>query len=54
MTGTVSQVPPKAGDDLVTSINAQLQQDTENALAGAVQRTAGRRQPGATSAARPW
>jgi penicillin-binding protein 2 len=51
VTGTISQVPPKAGDDLVTSINTRLQQDTENALAGAIQRTAAAGNTGATSGA---
>jgi penicillin-binding protein 2 len=36
VTGTISSVAPKAGDDLVTSINAALQADTEQAVAGAV------------------
>jgi penicillin-binding protein 2 len=51
VTGTISQVQPKAGDDLVTSINAQLQQDTENALAGAIHRTEAAGNTGATSGA---
>ncbi|HVB42653.1 MAG TPA: penicillin-binding protein 2 [Streptosporangiaceae bacterium] len=38
VTGTVSQVKPVAGDYLVTSINAAVQQDTETALAGAIKR----------------
>jgi penicillin-binding protein 2 len=37
VTGTISNIAPKAGDYLVTSINAALQDDTEKALAGAVQ-----------------
>ena len=36
VTGTVSQTPPTTGDDLVTSINAQIQADAQNALAGAI------------------
>ena len=43
VTGTISQTPAKAGDDLVTSINAQLQQDTQNALAARHPQGAGRR-----------
>jgi penicillin-binding protein 2 len=37
--GTVSEIPPKPGDDLVTSINAAVQHDAETALASAIQRT---------------
>ncbi len=36
VTGTVSQTPAKAGDDLVTSINAPLQADVQTILAGAI------------------
>jgi penicillin-binding protein 2 len=36
VTTTISSVRPQAGDYLVTSINAALQQDTEQALANAV------------------
>lgn len=39
VTATVSAVKPQPGDYLVTSINAALQQDTEQALAAAVQRS---------------
>ena len=39
VTGTVSQTPPATGDDLVTSINAQIQADAQNALAGAIKRS---------------
>ncbi|MGH3284560.1 MAG: penicillin-binding protein 2 [Streptosporangiaceae bacterium] len=39
VTGTVSQTPPAAGDDLVTSINAQIQADVQNALKGAIDRS---------------
>ena len=39
VTGMVSQIRPRAGDYLVTSINAAVQRDTETALAGAVQRS---------------
>ena len=51
VTGTIKQTLAKAGDDLVTSINAQVQQDTENALAAAIQRTEGQGNGGATSGA---
>jgi len=36
VTGTIARVKPQAGDYLVTSINATVQQDAENALANAV------------------
>ncbi len=39
VTGTVKQTNAMAGDDLVTSINAQVQQDAENALANAIHKT---------------
>jgi len=39
VTGTDSQVKPRAGDYLVTSINAAVQRDTEAALAAAIQRS---------------
>jgi penicillin-binding protein 2 len=39
VTGTVRQTSARAGDDLVTSINAQVQQDTQNALANAIHKT---------------
>jgi penicillin-binding protein 2 len=39
VTGTIKKVKPQTGDYLVTSINAALQEDTENALATAVQRS---------------
>jgi penicillin-binding protein 2 len=39
VTGTLSQTAAKPGYDLVTSINAAVQHDTETALAGAIQRT---------------
>jgi len=51
VTGTVSEVQPKAGDVLVTSINAALQRDTENALAGAIHRTEAAGNSAATSGA---
>jgi penicillin-binding protein 2 len=38
VTGTVSTTAPVAGDNLVTSINAQVQADTERALSGAIRR----------------
>ena len=39
VTGTVSQTSPVTGDDLVTSINAQIQADAQNALNGAISRS---------------
>ncbi|MBV9093168.1 MAG: penicillin-binding protein 2 [Streptosporangiaceae bacterium] len=36
VTGTVRQTPPVNGDDLVTSLNAQVQADAQNALDAAV------------------
>ena len=44
VTGTVSQTPPTSGDDLVTSINAQIQAEAQNALNGAVDQVAVRGQ----------
>jgi penicillin-binding protein 2 len=51
VTGTIKQTPAKAGDDLVTSINVQVQQEAENALATAIQRTEAQGNSGATSGA---
>jgi penicillin-binding protein 2 len=39
VTGTVRQSPPANGDDLVTSLNAQIQADAQNALNGAIARS---------------
>ena len=39
VTGTVSQSSPANGDDLVTSLNSQIQADTQNALNGAIARS---------------
>ena len=39
VTGTVGEKAPVNGDDLVTSINAQLQADVQNALAAAIARS---------------
>ncbi len=39
VTGTVSQTAPATGDDLVTSINAQIQADAQDALKGAIDRS---------------
>jgi penicillin-binding protein 2 len=39
VTGTGSSTAAQSGDDLVTSINAQIQADTQNALDGAVARS---------------
>jgi penicillin-binding protein 2 len=51
VTGTIRQTPAKPGDALVTSINAQIQQDAQNALAAAIHRTRGQGNTGATSGA---
>jgi penicillin-binding protein 2 len=51
VTGTISQIPAKSGDVLVTSINAQVQQDAETALAAAIHRTEAQGNAGATSGA---
>jgi penicillin-binding protein 2 len=39
VTGTGATTPAQSGDDLVTSINAQIQADAQNALDGAVARS---------------
>ena len=39
VTQTIKRVKPRAGDDLVTSINAQLQQDAEKVLTHAILKT---------------
>jgi penicillin-binding protein 2 len=39
ITGTIKRTPARAGDELVTSINTQLQVDVQNELASAIQRT---------------
>jgi penicillin-binding protein 2 len=39
VTGTVSQTAPKAGDDLVTSINAPLQADVQSLLADTIHKS---------------
>jgi penicillin-binding protein 2 len=39
VTGTAGQTAPVNGDDLVTSINAQIQADAQHALAGAIARS---------------
>jgi penicillin-binding protein 2 len=51
VTGTVRQTPAKSGDDLVTSINAAVQADASNALAGAIQKVQAEGNPLATSGA---
>jgi penicillin-binding protein 2 len=51
VTGTVTQTPPVAGDDLVTSINARIQEDAENALAGAIHLAQAEGNPTATTGA---
>jgi penicillin-binding protein 2 len=39
VTGTLGTTAATSGDDLVTSINAQIQEDTQNALDGAIARS---------------
>ena len=39
VTGTLRNTPAQTGDDLVTSINAQIQVDAQNALDGAIARS---------------
>ncbi|HEX9537259.1 MAG TPA: penicillin-binding protein 2 [Streptosporangiaceae bacterium] len=51
VTGTIRQTPAKAGDNLVTSINAQVQADTANALSQAIQRAQAEGNVGATTGA---
>jgi penicillin-binding protein 2 len=51
VTGIVKTTPATTGDDLVTSINSTIQQDTENALAAAIQKTQAEGNPNATSGA---
>jgi penicillin-binding protein 2 len=51
VTGTVRQTPPSPGDTLVTSINAQLQADTSQALTQAIQRARSEGNTGATTGA---
>jgi penicillin-binding protein 2 len=51
VTGTIRNTKPVAGDDLVTSLNPQLQQATENALQSAIIKAQAAGNPGATSGA---
>ncbi|HSZ48868.1 MAG TPA: penicillin-binding protein 2 [Streptosporangiaceae bacterium] len=51
VTSTIKNTKPVAGDDLVTSINEQVQEATENALRDAIQRTQAEGNSGATSGA---
>ena len=51
VTSVRQQTPAVPGDTLVTSINAQLQQDTQNALAQAISRAQAEGNPGATTGA---
>jgi penicillin-binding protein 2 len=51
VTGTVRKIPPKPGDTLVTSINAQLQADTSRALVQALQHAQAEGNTGATTGA---
>ena len=49
VTGTISQTPARAGDDLVTSINAPLQKDVQTILADAIHKAFNAGNRGATS-----
>jgi penicillin-binding protein 2 len=51
VTGSISATRPVAGDDLVTSLNARVQADTERALAGAIHRAYAEGNLGATTGA---
>jgi penicillin-binding protein 2 len=51
VTGTIRQTSPRAGDTLVTSINAKVQEDTSRALANAIRQTQAEGNPGATTGA---
>src|SRR5499426_150726 len=51
VTSVRQQTPAVPGNTLVTSINAQLQQDTQNALAQAIARAQAEGNPGATTGA---
>jgi penicillin-binding protein 2 len=51
VTGTGRQIVPKPGDNLVTSLNTQLQTDTYNALQQALTKAQAEGNPGATTGA---
>ncbi len=51
VTGTIKDTKPVAGDTLVTSLNVQLQEATENALQGAIEKAQAEGNPDATSGA---
>ena len=51
VTGTVRKTPPTPGDNLVTSLNGQLEADTYKALAQAIQRAQSEGNTGATTGA---
>jgi penicillin-binding protein 2 len=51
VTGIGHEIPAKPGDDLVTSLNAQVQRDTYNALAQAIQHAQAEGNAGATTGA---
>jgi penicillin-binding protein 2 len=51
VTGTMKQVTPRPGDDLVTSINSKLQIDAEDALSAAIHKTEAAGNTGATTGA---
>jgi penicillin-binding protein 2 len=51
VTGTGRQTPPRPGNDLVTSLNAELQADTYNVLRQALAKAQAQGNPGATTGA---
>ncbi len=51
VTGTIKNTKPVAGDTLVTSLNVQLQEATENALQAAIEKAQAEGNPDATSGA---
>ncbi len=51
VTGTVRKTPPTPGDNLVTSLNGQLEADTYKALAQSIQRAQAEGNTGATTGA---
>jgi penicillin-binding protein 2 len=51
VTGTIKNTKPEAGDTLVTSLNVQLQEATENALQEAIEKAQAEGNPDATSGA---
>jgi penicillin-binding protein 2 len=51
VTGTLKQLPARSGDDLVTSINAKIQETAQSELAAAIHRTQSQGNSGATTGA---